>query len=474
MIMTAAIIVALAVFAVVRQVGNFLVWRYYLDDSQIQERAEGYVQELNTYIFDNKLSVNDTEKISNFFDGRFVDIIIYKDSDLIYAPEWFERFEGEESETKGESISAENDFTLEDLGDGWFSGDRGFEKYLTEEAREEYRSALENILEGNARMSPIYCIDGTLLVTVVDYSEDFVYNLILVVSIVISIALIAVIMAYNLTRLASRITRLANNVKSVEEGDLDMPIHLDGEDEIASLASDVNSMRNAVIDNMTKERQAWEANSSLITAMSHDIRTPLTVLLGYLDLMEFQNTDAANAEYISVCKENALRLKRLSDDMFSYFLVFGKKQVFFDMNETNASESIEYMIAEHEILLQEKNYKIEREKKIPDVLVNIDTIYFGRVIDNIFSNIGKYADPREPIAINAVLENDKLRISFENKIKKDGRASESNRIGVKTCVKIIEQMGGAFEISEGSDIYRVDLTIPVISMEERNVTVANT
>ena len=339
-ILIIAVLVAAFIFISVREIGNFLVWRYYLDEATKQERAESYIEEFQTYVFENKLSINDSDEIAQWSAGSYVDIILYKDSNLVYAPEWFVGVESEEeSHSEAESATELETFTepvkdgLEEnvavtLPDGgWFSGDRGFEQYLTEEARDAYRETLDELLRGNQELRPVYFVDGTLLIRIVDYTEDFVYSLVNAFSIVVAFFALAVIMIFNFTGTATRVNKLAHNVKLVESGNLEMPIILDGNDELTSLAADVNSMRNAVVDTMSKERQAWEANAELITAMSHDIRTPLTVLLGYLDLMELQNSDENSAEYIEACKKNALRLKRLSDDMFSYFLVFGKNEV---------------------------------------------------------------------------------------------------------------------------------------------------
>jgi signal transduction histidine kinase len=271
----------------------------------------------------------------------------------------------------------------------------------------------------------------------------------------------AVIMIFSLTSTVTRVNRLARKVKKVESGNLELPIDIDGNDEITSLANDVNSMRNTIVDKMTKERQAWEANTGLITAMSHDIRTPLTVMLGYLDLMEIQNENSDNDEYIAACKENALRLKALSDDMFSYFLVFGQNDRICEGWKMQSSSIIEHMIAEHTILLEENGYRIERVDKIPEVKIKIEQVYFSRVIDNIFSNIGKYADKSTPIVIDSYINDGNLIISFENAIPSGESRAESNGIGLKTCSKILEKMGGRFEASQKGDVFVATVCIPV-------------
>lgn len=523
--MAIAIVIALCLFFAARKLGDFLVWRYYLDDNEKQERLDKNIRELTEYVDANKLSVDDTDKIISFFDGKYVDIIIYKDSKLIFAPEWFEKYEGVDSQSEdgtideteavsedGSAVTEKPAFenteisseaftedlteipaeSLTDTGlaadetaelesematesgsdensteddknvieDGWFSGDRSFLQYLTEEDKKEYQAVLDNILAGNAELQAIECIDGTLLVTLVDYSEKFIYNLVLFISIACAVLAVAIIMTISLTRLVSRVTKLASSVKSVGEGDLTKPIAVDGNDEIASLAFDVNTMRDSIIENITKEQRAWEANTSLITAMSHDIRTPLTVLLGYLDLMEIQNADPSSSEYITICKENALRLKRLSDDMFSYFLVFGKNEATFENVSEYSTDSITHMIMEHEILLEETGYVFKHKSDIPDLKVVIDAMFFGRVIDNIFSNIIKYADTSSAIIIDSDFDGEMLVISFENKIKKDDMHAESNHIGIKTCVQIMEKLNGSFETAVKDGTFSAIIKLP--------------
>lgn len=522
--MAAALAVAMAVFFSFREFGNFLVWKYYLTEDAKKERVEAVISDLREYVKDNMLSVNDTEMLSDWSAGRYVYVVIYKDTNLIYAPEWFQDFEDEESDSQAvresetgsesgeitEESSAESDgVTDEELSseltdesvedseytsdDGenaenselldemvsesvgedmtekekfdfsdkdWFSGDRSFEKYLTEEAREKYGAALDSILEGNAELSPIYCVDGTLLATVVDYSEDFMYDLVFAIGLICAVLVVGLIMFASLSRLTSRVKRLAAEVRLVEKGDINTPLRVSGNDEIADLANDVNSMRNAVVDNMTKGQQAWEANAGLITAMSHDIRTPLTVMLGYLDLIELQEKDEANREYISICKENALRLKSMSDDMFSYFLAFGKNEIELDIVDCNAADTVGGMIAEYEILLSENQYVVQRSGEIPSKTISVDTVALGRVIGNIFSNVTKYASEDQPVLILANENEGFLNITVENAVRAHTDNAESTGIGVKTSARIIDQMGGGFAVRKGNGKYAVDIKIP--------------
>jgi signal transduction histidine kinase len=211
---------------------------------------------------------------------------------------------------------------------------------------------------------------------------------------------------------------------------------------------------------MTKEQQAWKANAELITAMSHDIRTPLTVMLGYLELMEMQN-NGDNAEYISACKDNALRLKRLSDDMFSYFLVFGKSDGHVVEMIDIGSEVLEHMLTERVILLTENSFSVLCEHSLPHATISVNIDYLGRVVDNIFTNIQKDADAKKPIVIESMIEDGFLLLSVKNKVGAEGESAESNGIGLKTCERIMEQMGGGISISAEESDYEITLKFPV-------------
>jgi len=480
--LVASLLLAAIAFYAVSEIGSFLVWRYYLGESDKQERAAEYVAKFQKYVTENKLTTDDAESISSWDPGGYVDFIVYKDSNLIYAPEWFEEVRANESESEsaentqetdpesesdmteegGETSDSESEtVTDKSFYEKWFLGDRGFERYLTEEARKNYVAALEDALgDGNARY-PVYFVDGTLIVAVVDFSDEYFSNVVLVASIIVSLIVVATVMIIYFGTITRRISLLQKNVRIIEKGDLEHRLAQGGNDEIALLARDVESMRDSIVDNMTRERRAWEANAGLITAMSHDVRTPLTVLLGYLDLIEMQNDGKINEEYISACRDNAMRLKNLSDDMFSYFLVFGKSEGTLNLSKVGAAQLVEHVISEYTLLLSEKGYTLEVRGEVPGVFLNIEERYFRRIIDNIFSNIIKYADLSSPVVLGAKSGENTLTFYCENKTRTDKDIPESNGIGLRTCAKMMEEMGGSLFFGETDGVFTVAITLPV-------------
>ena len=429
--------VAGGIFFGLKKLGDYYVWKNYVNITEQEEREKnlGYMNDLQKFVNLNKLKISEAGDTNRWASGEHLNLVFYKDRDLVYL----------EEETGDE--------------------DKNFQNYLSEDDRKKYEETLKAVLDGNADAYPISFMDGTLLVTFVDNTESFMRNMVTVLSIAISVFLFTVFMMLYFNNITGRIRRLAKTVKAVGEGDMDRKIYDGGNDEIGSLAQDVNGMRNSVVENMSKEREAWEANAGLITAMSHDIRTPLTVMMGYMELMELQNEDPAFAEYLESCKQNAHKLKKLSDDMFSYFLVFGKREFELNKIKAKADSMIRHMIEEHCILLAENGYNVSTLWNCSDVWVEIDPKYFGRVIDNIFSNIGKYASKGSPVIINVSCDNDNLIITTQNSIIEDTSGTESNRIGNKTCQKIMEQLGGSFITGENDLGYANKITLPICKSE---------
>ena len=93
-----SLLAAATVFMIVNETGRFLVWRYYVADDAKQERIANHVEDFQQYVLENELYVDDSAAIKKWSGGEYVDIIVYKDDSLMYAPNWFKDFEGSSEE----------------------------------------------------------------------------------------------------------------------------------------------------------------------------------------------------------------------------------------------------------------------------------------------------------------------------------------------------------------------------------------
>ena len=211
------------------------------------------------------------------------------------------------------------------------------------------------------RIYPMIFADGRYRISIEDTSEDreiFLCDILALLLGAITYSIIQLVYTGKLTR---RIVALSREAAEVSAGDLEKPITAKGEDEIAAVAQDMDTMRRSVIERMSNEKRAWEANSELITAISHDIRTPMTSLLGYLGLLNAPELpEAERGQYTASAYAKAMELKDLTDELFRYFLVFGRSDLELNMEPYDAQLLLEQLLGEAEFDLREAGFDVQR------------------------------------------------------------------------------------------------------------------
>ena len=305
--------------------------------------------------------------------------------------------------------------------------------------------------------------DRSVLVAVQDYAETlYLLGDIFAVGVSILLFILIVIVYYQAE--ISRIMRLSRDVKAIAGGDLQGKIGKMGNDEIAQLASHVDGMRDSIVQKMEDKEQAWRANQDLITSISHDIRTPLTSLLGYLELMDAHkdNLTEEQQRYLSVCSENASRIKRQSDELFNYFLAYGHKDDAVSLEAYDASVLFDQLLSERFLSAELSNVPLEYELspalKGVQVYTNVD--YLSRVLDNLYSNIVKYADHQSPATFCVEYRDRMVVVTGENKIAKRSGKVESTKLGLLTCESIMHSLQGSFRTQKKDDTFTVVLALP--------------
>jgi len=302
--------------------------------------------------------------------------------------------------------------------------------------------------------------DGSYYVRIEDNTSVREDNLNRIIAILLgSIAFTAVMFTY-IRRLTSRIIRLSREAGAIGGGDLEAPISVEGEDELSQLAGEMDHMRDAVIERMSGERRAWEANSELITAISHDIRTPMTSLLGYLELLNESGDEERKRQFARSAYDKAVELKDLTDELFKYFLVFGRAEVQMNLERFDARLLLEQMLGEAEFDLTDAGFAVQRIEFAGECAVEVDPLYLKRVLDNLVSNAKKYAEKSEPLLIVSELSEGKLSVTVSNTVAKAAPRVESTKIGLRTCEKIMETMHGVFETRRDGQHFAAEFTLP--------------
>ena len=451
------LVVGVGVYFALRFAAIAYIDTIYISEEHKKEREKAYLDDLQDFIYDNNVSLADTGKISEWVrENKYVYLLISKEGEIFFTSD--DAVDEEEGSTQPDGST---DGSNDDLPDG--SNDKDEEdsggvtvKYPSREELLEYAKANE--------MHVIELEDGPAAASFAEFTEYLYYDVANIATLLLAFGFLLSVMLFYIKRVTGRILDLGEDVNAVAEGNKTSVISVSGKDEIATLAANVENMRSSMVENYEKERAALNANSELITSMSHDIRTPLTVLLGYLDIMQASaGEDEQMQAYIKAAESTALRLKRLSDDMFNYLLVFGNSNSQPVLDGYEADTLIGQMLSEHILLIGESGYTVDTaaidHASIMGKRVVTDPQSLVRIFDNAFSNLYKYADKNKPIKISIRAEACEIIVEISNHIRRDGEQVESNGIGLRTCKKLAEQMNAKFEFGGNENTYSVKIIL---------------
>lgn len=310
-------------------------------------------------------------------------------------------------------------------------------------------------------MNVIEFADGDANVQLYDGRNEKYHDILTGIAVIVAIALGNAIFMTGLHEDMEYICYLEDEVTKIGLGNLGNTIAVQGEDELSRLASGLDSMRRMLIYREEKEREMRAAQDKLVLGMAHDLRTPLTGLMTYVEVLRKQEKSGkVDREYIEKAFDKILQIRSLSDQMFEYFLVFSKEKIELEPLE-NAESAFEDYLSEILTLLECAGFSVNVEEIIwHPVMVQINRNYIGRIINNLFSNIEKYGDRKRNVSLELVYMPDKIGISIKNGIALPNTQIEGTGIGLKNVSQMMYQMGGHLETAAEEDTFRTILWFP--------------
>ncbi len=420
-----SLLVAGAVFLTAYGLGTLLLNKIYMSPESVAARQAEIYSDFSRYVKANHVSGSDENAVTNWpGNDEYTTILIYRDEDL---------------PTMGGSPA---------MGGGAAYSNANRLQYASE----------------YGRLYSMRFADGIYHIAIGDSSQVREDTLNRILAVILGAVSFLGVMLWYVRRLTRRVIRLSREADVIGDGDLEAPITLQGEDELAQLAQEVDSMRHSVIARMSGERKAWEANSELITAISHDIRTPMTALIGYLDLLNedgFHDPERSG-RFAASAYQKAMELKDLTDELFRYFLVFGRAQVEMNKEELDGGLLLEQLLGEAQFDLSDAGFLIQRQDFEGECSIYADPLYLKRVLDNLVSNLKKYADKSQPVVFLTQLQNGVLSVCLSNTVRRDLNLVESTKIGLRTCEKIMQAMDGSFLVEKDEDHFAATFSMPVI------------
>ena len=260
------------------------------------------------------------------------------------------------------------------------------------------------------------------------------------------------------------INQLEQDLRVLSGGNLEYPITIKGRDELTSLAVGIDALKNGILEEQQMKAEAEKANMELVTAMSHDLRTPLTSLIGYLELLNMHRYEDEEQlkKYLEYCRKKAFQMKKVSDRLFEYFLVYGREEKGLQLQKIPSVELAEDLCNGQFFDWQDHGGTMECQIGELEGIVQVDSEYMQRVMDNLISNLKKYGDPAYPLKIVASEQLDMLHIQVTNHIRDRKDRTESTQIGLKTCRKIMENHGGSFTWKQEGEEFIITIELPLV------------
>jgi len=209
-----------------------------------------------------------------------------------------------------------------------------------------------------------------------------------VVAGLILFVMFVILLSYSNIRYMVEIQRAVQRIAS---GELDHRIAVRSRDEMGQLAAHINHMAQQLKDSIEQERSAVKSKQELITNVSHDLRTPLTSIMGYLQYMqEDRYKDETELRYyVDVAHQKAQRLNRLVNDLFDYTrMAYGQMPL--NQAHINVMELLSQLAADFQLSLQQSGMSMRLDGPSEPVMIFADGDNMMRVFENLLSNAIRY------------------------------------------------------------------------------------
>lgn len=421
-LLLAAVVISGVFFVLINQAGSKAISDRFSDSDSIRKLSTEYIQKLQDYIDENQVASNDSEKLTEWVrEQKILSIQVYKNEILTYDSNY--------PDAAVEDAAAEGEYYE-------------WEDYYTAEFT-----------------------DGSADVFLFGFFAYPYYSYALILEILLSVLLLIMIVILGIRRRVRYIGKLKEECEILGSGNLDYRVTIQGKDEIALLAAGLDSMRRALRESNAKEAELMVTNHRMITEMSHDLRTPLTSLLIYTEILEKKKIRDAGQlqEYIQKIRKKAQQMKRLSDNIFEYALVTERTETEPGEPET-LWEAFHDPLSEMTAYLEEREYIIQTDIDKDERKVCVNQEFINRILDNLVSNIIKYADRKAPVKIVTVYTDVSGGLKFQNKICDDAedkkRTEGSTNIGLHNVRNMMRSMNGSCAAQQNGEMFEIILMFP--------------
>ena len=242
---------------------------------------------------------------------------------------------------------------------------------------------------------------------------------------------------------------------------------------------ELNDVQGGLEQAVQEQMKAEHLKTELITNVSHDIKTPLTSIVNYVDLLKKEDIPSPNAqEYIAVLDRQSHRLKKLTEDLVEASKASsGALNV--ELQPTDVNVLLSQIEGEYQERLAACHLTLVTQPPAPGTMIQADSRLLSRVMDNLVSNVCKYAMENTRVYVTAAVRDGQAVISFKNVSRDElnispdelmerfvrgdaSRHSEGSGLGLSIARSLVQLQGGTFTLSIDADLFRADIVFPLI------------
>lgn len=279
--------------------------------------------------------------------------------------------------------------------------------------------------------------------------------------------------------IALNLRTLQKGGEKLARGDFSSPIdtkYLIGD--FKRYGQELNDVQSGLEQAVQEQMKAEHLKTELITNVSHDIKTPLTSIVNYVDLLKKEDIPSPEArEYIAVLDRQSHRLKKLTEDLVEASKASsGVLNV--DLQPTDVNVLFSQIEGEYQERLAACQLTLVTQPPAPGTVIRADSRLLSRVMDNLVSNICKYALPSTRVYVVSTLSREAVTISFKNVSRDElnispdelmerfvrgdaSRHTEGSGLGLSIARSLVQLQGGRFNLAIDADLFRADITFPL-------------
>lgn len=291
------------------------------------------------------------------------------------------------------------------------------------------------------------------------------------ISVILGLILLSII-----KKRTKAIQTIADTLSKMANNEITSEIYVKGNSLIANIAKNVNAVREGFAISNQKQSNSERLKTELITNVSHDLRTPLTSVLNYVDLAKRSDiTEEERQEYLQIIDNKSKRLKVLIDDLFEASKM-ASGAVELNKEQVDLVALMYQALAEYEDRFEDQKLIVRTKTSNQHMYAYCDGRKMYRVFENLFSNVIKYAQPATRVYLEMTYEGSEIIITLKNisnyelgfdvselaerfKRGDSSRHTEGSGLGLSIVKSILELHGAAFELSQDGDLFKVIMKI---------------